>query len=323
VAVKAREPGQVRKEAALSGHLQAPRGRRAGVKRRGSAPGTGFKGGCTVNAHFRSCRENQLISGYVDIHAHLLPVVDDGPPDLDQALEMASTAVASGIATIVATPHLNSMFPKVRPEQIAARCRHLSAKLERRGIPLRVVPGAEVAIGWAVEASDDQLALASYGQRGTDLLIETPFDHAPQLDEFLSALHEKGYRVTLGHPERSSYFQHDLRAVHALVEMGVLLQVNAESLLGAGTRRDKRVAQKLVGEGVAHAIASDAHRAHSWRPVTRLADAVRVAAELVGADRAQWMAAAAPAAIVEGRALPPPPSLQRPRRRHRLLRSGW
>ena len=48
-AMEAREPGQVRKEAALSGHLQALRERRTGAAGRRPRPGTGFEGGCTVH----------------------------------------------------------------------------------------------------------------------------------------------------------------------------------------------------------------------------------------------------------------------------------
>ena len=47
-AMSAREPGQVRKEAALSGHRQASGVARAGADRSGRARGTGFDGGCTV-----------------------------------------------------------------------------------------------------------------------------------------------------------------------------------------------------------------------------------------------------------------------------------
>jgi len=46
--MKACEPGQVRKEAALSGHLQAQRECWIGVTDGGSATNTGFRGGCTV-----------------------------------------------------------------------------------------------------------------------------------------------------------------------------------------------------------------------------------------------------------------------------------
>jgi len=61
---------------------------------------------------------------------------------------------------------------------------------------------------------------------------------------------------------------------------------------------------RVGAELLAHAIASDGHRASSWRPVGLLADGVVALGELVGDARARWMAESVPGAIVEGRELP-------------------
>ena len=103
------------------------------------------------------------------------------------------------------------------------------------------------------------------------------------------------------------------------MERGILLQVNADTLLGNERRSATcRLGVQLCLDGLVHALASDGHRAESWRPVTRLPDAVEAAATLVGPDRARWMAADAPAAIVEGRELPDAPPIVAKRRSGRL-----
>src|SRR5579863_8198392 len=162
---------------------------------------------------------------------------------------MASAAAACGIVTIAATPHLHPGFPDVRIDEIAARCDRLREALRREEITLELVPAAEVAVSWALEASDQQLALASYGQLGTDLLIETPFVQVVGLDRFLSSLQAKGFRITLAHPERNASFQDDPAPLRALVDGGVLLQLNAESLLGPAGRGAKRLARDLLAQG--------------------------------------------------------------------------
>ena len=43
----------------------------------------------------------------IDIHAHILPGIDDGAEDLYDTLEMAQMAVDSGVDKIIATPHCN------------------------------------------------------------------------------------------------------------------------------------------------------------------------------------------------------------------------
>lgn len=263
------------------------------------------------------------IAGYVDIHAHVLPGIDDGPDELEQSLEMLRAAADSGIATIAATPHLRPDFPDVRVRELADRCRALRGAIEREKIPIRLVGGAEVSIVWAVDASDEELALASYDERGADLLIETPPRRFVGIDRFLEGLREKGYRITLGHPERSIDFARDDAPLRELVAQGVLLQVNAGSLLGSDSGAHiQRLARHLVEEGLVHTIASDGHRGTVWRPVTSLPEAVGVASSLVGTERARWMAAGAPAAIVDGSALPhAPPMLLTPERR-RLFGRG-
>lgn len=77
------------------------------------------------------------MSGLVDIHAHLLPGIDDGPDDLEGSLEMARMAVSKGVQTIAATPHLRSDFPKVHLEELAKRCDQLQRAIDAEGIPLR------------------------------------------------------------------------------------------------------------------------------------------------------------------------------------------
>jgi protein-tyrosine phosphatase len=252
--------------------------------------------------------------GLVDIHAHLLPGIDDGPEDLAGALDMARTATMAGIETIAATPHLRSDYPRVHVEELAERCQALQTAADREGIAIRIVTGAEVSLLWALEAGDDELRLATYGQRGHDLLIETP-DDITSIAAFLFHLRSRGVRVTLAHPERSGAFQRDPRLLESLVEQGVLLQVNAGPLMSGGRGPVRSLAEHLCRHGLTHVIASDSHRASSWRPVSLLPAGVEAAAALVGRARASWMTSAAPAAILAGAELPAPPPLERRGRR--------
>lgn len=248
------------------------------------------------------------VTGFVDIHAHLLPGIDDGPVGMPDSIRMAQAAVESGIDTMALTPHLRSDFPEVHIEELAARCHGLREELAWAEVPLNIVPAAEISLLWALDADDEALRLASYGQRGADVLIETP-DDVSGLERLVGSVLSRGVRVTLGHPERSSTFQRDPGRIAALREQGVLIQVNADALLERRRRASGNLAAKLCREGLVDVVASDAHRATSWRPVTVLPGAVAAAERLVGPARARWMATEAPRAIVEGRDVPPAPEL--------------
>jgi protein-tyrosine phosphatase len=73
------------------------------------------------------------MAALVDIHAHLLPGIDDGPDDMEETVAMARAAVESGIGTMAATPHLRSDFPGVHIEELAERAEDVRAALARDG----------------------------------------------------------------------------------------------------------------------------------------------------------------------------------------------
>jgi protein-tyrosine phosphatase len=248
------------------------------------------------------------MAGLVDIHSHLLPGIDDGPVGLPDSIRMAQAAVESGIEMMALTPHLRSDFPDVHVEELAARCQSLREELTWAEVPLEIVPAAEVSLLWALEADDETLRLASYGQRGTDVLIETPHD-VSGLERLIGSVLARGLRVTLGHPERSHTLQRDPGRIAALREQGVLIQINADALLRGSSSSARKLVAQLCRDGLVDVIASDGHRATSWRPVTVLEAGVAAADRLVGQARARWMASEAPRAIVEGRELPPAPEI--------------
>ena len=173
--------------------------------------------------------------------------------------------------------------PTCTSHELAARADELRAWIGEQGLEIELINGGEVGLVWALDAADEALRLASYGQRGGDLLIETP-NTIVGLEALLYQVRTRGFRVTLAHPERSREFQRDPSTLEALVERGILLQVNADAVLGDPKRSPTaKLAQQLCVEGLAHALASDSHRASQWRPVNVMPQAVAAAAELVGA----------------------------------------
>jgi protein-tyrosine phosphatase len=243
----------------------------------------------------------------LDVHHHLLPGIDDGPAAIEESVEAATRAVADGVHTIAATPHLREDHPDVRPEELAGRCLALAARLTGAGIDLDVVVGAEVDITWARDASDEDLRLASYGQRGRDLLVETPYGHLPSTFEaLLFEIQVRGYRLVLAHPERNPTLQADPGRLEELVHRGVLVQLTAGALVGERrSSSSQRLALYLLGRGLAHVIATDGHG--PGRRDASLSDALRAAQARIG-EPAASMVTTAPAAILAGEAVVAPPA---------------
>lgn len=256
----------------------------------------------------------------IDIHLHILPGIDDGPATIEGSIATARRATEDGVTVVAATPHLRADHAAVRPHELAGRCEELQRALVEHGLAVTVVPGGEVDLRWATGASDEDLRLVSYAQRGRHLLVETPYgDLDGAFEDRVFGLALRGYTLVLAHPERSPTFQRDPARVGRLVERGTLMQVTAMSLASERRRsRSRRLARALVREGLAHVVASDAHGADEWRAPNLSAGAQAAAA--IDPARAAWMVEDAPEAILAGRELPPPP---RSERRRRLRRGSW
>jgi protein-tyrosine phosphatase len=78
--------------------------------------------------------------GFVDLHCHLLPGVDDGPRTLDESVAYARAAVAAGTELIVATPHIEVVDVAELPDRVE----EVRAALAAEGIDLSVEVGGEL-----------------------------------------------------------------------------------------------------------------------------------------------------------------------------------
>ena len=200
----------------------------------------------------------------IDIHAHILPGVDDGSPSLESSLEMAALAVESGVHTVIATPHCNlpDELSDTGGLDAAGVRRHIDAlrrELSREGIALRLCPGMEI-FGTMQTAQRLRAGTLCTLAGSRYPLIEFPFtDYAEEATEILESVLHLGLRPIVAHPERYRYTQRQPQLLNLWMDMGCLLQVNRGSLLGRFGEREEELSHALVGRGFAAFVASDAH----------------------------------------------------------------
>lgn len=254
----------------------------------------------------------------IDLHSHVLPGLDDGPDTMDESLDFVRASAAQGTTVLAATPHLREDYPDIEIETVPEACAELNERIPP-DIDLEVIPAAEVDLIWAQRASTEQLRFASFAQRGTDLLIETPYGQLyDNFEDLLFQVAVRGYRILLAHPERNPSFQRDPNRLRAIAQRGVLLQITLPSVLRDKSSNSRKLAFTLVREGLAHNLASDSHSSSGHFRPPDLRRGVQVIAEFAPAY-AEWLVTDAPAAILEGAPLPPPPDAgSKPRRGFRL-----
>jgi protein-tyrosine phosphatase len=234
----------------------------------------------------------------VELHFHLLPGVDDGPPDLATALELARTAVRDGTRLVTCTPH--AAF--VDLAEIPERVRELRAALDEAHIGLEVRTGAELSWDDVPHLGPAELDIAAQGPPGWRwVLLEAPLPGTGALDGLQDSareLRDRGFGLLIGHPERSPALLGAFGAVERLLAAGDRLQVNGSSLTGYHGPGARAGALELVDAGRVAVIASDAHRPADRAPSLSAAVAVLRRRGMPGAQ-AEALVSAAPRALLE------------------------
>jgi len=224
---------------------------------------------------------------------------------------MCRAARRDGTRTVVATPHVNWDYPDVTAVVIQDQVAAVNGALRAAAIDVTVRMGAEVALSRAGELSDLELSVLALGG-GPYVMLEFPWTSAASgAINALRAFARRGHGIVLAHPERSPALQRDLGLVRDLVESGVLCCLDVASLAERADRQVRSAAWQMLGERLAHAIASDAH------------DAVRRPPELAAAlERAgltvtevEYFTSEGPEAIINGERVTSPPKVREPRRR--------
>ncbi len=254
----------------------------------------------------------------IDLHTHILPGVDDGVKDEDEAVEFARAAFADGVRTLVATPHSKDGFFENGRAAVRAAVERLEGRLREAGIGLTLLPGAEVYIAPdLVERVKDGRAL-TLGDNGKTLLLELSLSQYPMdLQNVVFSLRLAGLVVLFAHPERIRYFQEDVKRWEEMVRLGAYGQLTTGSVLGTFGEDAQEFSELLLRRGLAHVLASDAHNLRGRPPI--LSRAVEAVAAIVGEEEAKKMVSERPRALLDGRDPEPPLVIERQASKRSLL----
>ena len=240
--------------------------------------------------------------GFVDIHCHLLPSIDDGAKDWEETLAMARLACEDGTDTIIATPHQLGNFAHNHGNEVRQRVREVQQFLQEHQVPLQVLAGGDVRIedGLAKRiAAGEVMTLAD---RGRHVLLELPHELYFPLQPVLQELAAAGLQGILSHPERNQGLLAKPELLPGLVDAGCLMQVTSGSLVGSFGPTCQRFAESMLSDGLVHFLASDGHSSRNRRP--RMGRSFRRAAELVGPDRARELCCDHPRQVALGGEVP-------------------
>lgn len=239
----------------------------------------------------------------IDLHLHVLPGIDDGATDLDEACRMCQLALDDGCEALIVTPHqrhdrwdnrdrepLEALLDQVREAFGSGLALHLGAEIrvdselyseiERRSGPPSRAPRRGLT----------SLAGSRY------LLLE--LDRGGFSSDPVALTHElkvAGWVPIFAHPEQIRGLD-DLESMESLAEAGALFQITGMSLTGDFGPRARSLCERYLDAGLVHFVASDAHGA-GWRP-PGLSRARETLARGWGEETAELLTRTHPAAVM-------------------------
>lgn len=197
----------------------------------------------------------------IDIHTHILPGIDDGARNVDEALALISMLKNQGITSAVLTPHYYSH------EEV------LSNFLKRRQTAYQSIVNIDFNM---VLASETYLSEALFAYDGIDelcigntryLLLELPDTDKWSINVFRQIhrlIAKYNIKPIIAHAERyDAVRRYKKKIFRELVDLGCLLQFNIDSVIN---RKTRLATIRLMREGWADFVGSDCHNLSDRQP---------------------------------------------------------
>ncbi len=201
----------------------------------------------------------KLQTRIIDVHAHVIPEVDDGSREMEESLEMLKMAAEQGVCAVIATPHDSRRRKSL---DLQERVWQLQDQIQKKYPDFCVYVGQETY--YHSDLKERLKKGEAYTMAGSRyVLVEfSPSVVYKELYYGIRNLREAGYLPILAHMERYHCFRQE--GTEELENMGCVFQMNYDSLQGNWFQKETRWCRKQVESGVIDLLGTDMHRI-DWR----------------------------------------------------------
>ena len=199
----------------------------------------------------------------LDFHSHILPGLDDGARDLDDALMLASSMKGWGFERVYCTPHINALYRNT-PDSIRPAFEQLQEALATHNVDLDIRMSAEYRLvpeTWPKVLENNWLMPIE----DRFILMELPISHREEMGlinpvEEFRKIASMGLTPILPHPER--YFYLTEQELSDILDAGGKIQCNYGSYAGLYGEEVRQRAVALQDKGMVSFYGTDLHNAH-------------------------------------------------------------
>lgn len=205
--------------------------------------------------------------GFVDIHSHILPGLDDGAESMTETLGMLRLASREGITHIIATPHYKAGRYPADAERLCAVLERVRRRAEEEEIPVALYAGNEIFYHSELEDRLDRGRLCTLNGTAYVLIEFSPLTEYVYLRNAAESLLGMGYLPVLAHVERCQCLYRDEECVAELRTLGCGIQVNTDSILCRNGWKTGIFVHRLLKNQLVDYLGTDAHNITDRRPV--------------------------------------------------------
>ncbi len=221
----------------------------------------------------------------VDIHAHILPHVDDGAKNIEESLALLDMMKAQGITTVIATPHFYAAYDTAEDfeNRITAAHHELLAATKGKKLP-SIILGSEVLYYRYIGNSE---SIHKFCLNHADVLLLELSDNLIDdglFEDLRLLIYDRHITPIIAHIERYHRAPYYKKLIRFVMENGLPAQINASSLF---IRSEARIVQKLLKQEIVTYLATDTHSV-DWRP-PMMAAALKQIVEKFGQEQADTL----------------------------------
>lgn len=199
------------------------------------------------------------LGGFVDIHNHILPGLDDGSKNVEESIALIKGMGEFGVSNFICTPHIMENYYPNTAETIANAHTLLNGELKKRHMDHVIIRyAAEHMIDSQFELRVEQgkvMPLAT-----NYILIEMSYlQPSLNFDSSVAMLKERKMYPILAHPERYAFLHKKFVSYSDLRNLGIMFQLNLLSLSSYYGKEVQKAGMKLLEEGLIDFLGSDIH----------------------------------------------------------------
>tara|TARA_R110002049_G_scaffold35296_2_gene113978 strand:- start:902 stop:1642 length:741 start_codon:yes stop_codon:yes gene_type:complete len=220
------------------------------------------------------------LEGFIDIHNHLLPGIDDGAKTAEESITILKGFQEIGITNFIATPHIMDGYYPNTPNSIREALAVLENKLKIENLTnFTIEAAAEHMVDPFFESILERNEIMPL--KKDSILIEMSFLQASiNFEEAIQKLKKINLFPILAHPERYSFIHKNFNNYTVYKNKGMYFQLNLLSLSNYYGTDVQKNAFKLLEHNLFDFAGTDVHNLQQLNALKEIKIPLKIAEKL-------------------------------------------